>query len=112
MVDYGAAKAALADLAKALAKEFGPHGIRVNTVSSGPVATDLWLGAGGVAETVARATGSTPQQIAAGAVAGTATGRFIHPDEVADAVVFLAGDRALNVTGADLRIDGGLVPTW
>ena len=112
VVDYGAAKAALADFSKALAKEFGPHGIRANTVSPGPVATDLWLGAGGVAETVAHATGLTPQQIAAGAVSTSATGRFTQPDEVADAVVFLASERALNITGADIRIDGGLVPTW
>ena len=112
VVDYGVAKAGLANFAKSLSKEFGPHGIRVNTVSPGPVATDLWLGHGGVAQTVAQATGRTPQEIAAGAVAGTATGRFTQPEEVADAVVFLAGDRALNVTGADLRIDGGLIPTW
>ena len=56
-IDYGAAKAALVNLSKALAQEFGPQGIRVNCVSPGPVATDLWLGEHGVAETVAEATG-------------------------------------------------------
>jgi NAD(P)-dependent dehydrogenase (short-subunit alcohol dehydrogenase family) len=112
VVDYGAAKAALADFAKSLARELGPHGVRVNTVSPGPVATALWLGTGGVAETIAAATGRTPQEIAAGAVGGAPTGRFTQPEEVADAVLFLASERALNITGADLRIDGGLVPTW
>ena len=56
-IDYGAAKAALVNLSKSLAQEFGPHGIRVNCVSPGQVSTDLWLGEHGVAETVAKATG-------------------------------------------------------
>jgi NAD(P)-dependent dehydrogenase (short-subunit alcohol dehydrogenase family) len=60
VVDYSAAKAALSNFCKSLSKEFGPHGIRVNTVSPGPVGTALWLGAGGVAETVAKATGLKP----------------------------------------------------
>ena len=53
VIDYCASKAALASFSKSLAKEVAPLGIRVNTVSPGPVATDLWLGGGGVAETVA-----------------------------------------------------------
>ena len=56
-IDYGAAKAALVNLTKSLAQEFGPKGIRVNAVSPGPVGTDLWLGEDGVAATVAAATG-------------------------------------------------------
>jgi short-subunit dehydrogenase len=44
VMDYSAAKAALASFSKALSKEVGAKGIRVNTVSPGPVATDLWLG--------------------------------------------------------------------
>jgi NAD(P)-dependent dehydrogenase (short-subunit alcohol dehydrogenase family) len=56
-VEYGAAKAAALNLAKSLAQEYGERGIRVNSVSPGPVATDLWLGDHGVAATVAGATG-------------------------------------------------------
>ncbi|MEY4510321.1 MAG: hypothetical protein RLZZ450_2443, partial [Pseudomonadota bacterium] len=56
-VDYGAAKAALVNLTKSLAQEFGPRGIRVNCVSPGPVSTELWLGKDGVAATVAKAMG-------------------------------------------------------
>lgn len=56
-IDYGAAKAALVNLTKALSQEFGARGIRVNAVSPGPVSTDLWLGENGVAQTVARAMG-------------------------------------------------------
>jgi NAD(P)-dependent dehydrogenase (short-subunit alcohol dehydrogenase family) len=111
VVDYSAAKAALSNFCKALSKEFGPRGVRVNTVSPGPVETALWLSDDGVAATVARATGTAPRDIAEQAVADTATGRFTHPEEVADAVLLLASGRAGNVTGADIVIDGGLVQT-
>jgi hypothetical protein len=42
---------------------------------------------------------------------GFTTGRFIRPDEVADLVLMLAGDRAADITGADFTIDGGLIKT-
>ena len=111
VIDYCAAKAALANFSKALSKEVGPQGIRVNTVSPGPVETDLWLADGGVASLVSQASGLDPKAVAAAAVLGSATGRFTHPQEVADLVVFLSGGRAANVTGADFVIDGGLTTT-
>jgi NAD(P)-dependent dehydrogenase (short-subunit alcohol dehydrogenase family) len=111
VIDYSAAKAALANFCKALSKEVGPHGVRVNTISPGPVATDLWLGAGGVAETLAGVANSTPGAVATAAVAGTPTGRFTEPGEVAALVLFLASPRAGNITGADFAIDGGLKTT-
>src|SRR5207237_3391013 len=69
VIDYGAAKAALLNVAKALSQELGPRGIRVNSVSPGPVATDLWLGEHGVAATIAAATGSDAETIRAQAIA-------------------------------------------
>ena len=111
VIDYGAAKAALSNFSKALSKEVGPHGVRVNTISPGPVATDLWLGDDGVAATVARATGSDAADVAAGAAAAAVTGRFTHPAEVGRLAAFLASDAAANITGADFTIDGGLVTT-
>jgi NAD(P)-dependent dehydrogenase (short-subunit alcohol dehydrogenase family) len=112
VMDYSAAKAALANFCKALAAEVGPKGIRVNTVSPGPVATDLWLGAQGVAETLGRASGAKPEDVADEAARQMVTGRFTQPSEVADVVLFLASDRAANITGSDVRADGGLIPTW
>jgi NAD(P)-dependent dehydrogenase (short-subunit alcohol dehydrogenase family) len=112
VIDYSAAKAALSSFCKALSKEVGPHGIRVNTISPGPVETALWLGASGVAATVAAATGRAAADIVAEAASGSVTGRFTHPDEIATLVTLLASDKAANMTGADLRIDGGLIPVW
>jgi NAD(P)-dependent dehydrogenase (short-subunit alcohol dehydrogenase family) len=113
-IDYGAAKAAVANLTKSLAQEFGPKGIHVNAVSPGPVSTDLWLGEHGVAQTVAARTGvdadTARQQIVAG-MGGLATGRFSTPEEVATLVVLLASERTSNVTGANYVIDGGLIKT-
>ena len=112
VLDYSAAKAALANFSKALSKEAGPHGIRVNTISPGPVATDLWLGDHGVAATVSHATGASAQDVERQAARQSVTGRFSRPDEVADLALILASDRLANVTGADITIDGGLIPTW
>lgn len=111
VIDYSAAKAALTNFSKALSKEVGAHGIRVNTISPGPVATDLWLGDEGVAATVARASGADPEAVAEQTAAQAETGRFTHPHEIADLVLLLSSDRAGNVTGADFVIDGGLTKT-
>jgi NAD(P)-dependent dehydrogenase (short-subunit alcohol dehydrogenase family) len=113
-IDYGAAKAALVNLTKTLSQEFGPHGIRVNAVSPGPVSTDLWLGEHGVAETVAKATGvdaDTARATIIAGIGGFATGRFTTPEEVATLITFLSSDRAANITGANYLIDGGLIKT-
>jgi NAD(P)-dependent dehydrogenase (short-subunit alcohol dehydrogenase family) len=110
VIDYSAAKAALTNLCKSLSKEYGGK-VRVNTISPGPVQTDLWLGDGGVAATVARAQGTTPDAVAQQAADAAATGRFTYPHEIADLVLFLASDRSANTTGADFTIDGGLITT-
>jgi NAD(P)-dependent dehydrogenase (short-subunit alcohol dehydrogenase family) len=111
IVDYSATKAALANFAKSLSKEFGPKGIRVNTVSPGPVSTDLWLADDGVAAQFAAASGATSDDVVASVSAGAPTGRFTTPQEVADLTVFLASSRSGNTTGSDVRIDGGYVTT-
>jgi NAD(P)-dependent dehydrogenase (short-subunit alcohol dehydrogenase family) len=110
VLDYSAAKAALANFSKSLSKEFGPRGVRVNTISPGPVETGLWLGEHGVAATRAGAGGNAEDVVKATA-AQAVTGRFTHPDEVADLVLLLASGRAGNVSGTDVVIDGGLIAT-
>ncbi|WUH92571.1 oxidoreductase [Streptomyces sp. NBC_00433] len=112
VIDYSAGKAALVAFSKALSKEAGPKGVRVNTVSPGPVETDLWLGGGGVAATVSASAGTTAKDVIEQTAGGMPTGRFTRPSEVADLVLFLAGDRSANITGSDFTIDGGFIPTW
>jgi NAD(P)-dependent dehydrogenase (short-subunit alcohol dehydrogenase family) len=114
VIDYGAAKAALVNVTKSLSQEFGPRGIRVNAISPGPVSTDLWLGKGGVADTVAKASGvdvETARKNVVAAIGGFATGRFTSPEEVATLAILLASERTGNVTGANYVIDGGLIKT-
>ena len=92
---YSAAKAGVIGLTKALAKELGPSGIRVNCVAPGAIETDMTAFL-------------TPEDRAA--LAGEAPlGRMGSPEEVAEAVRFLAGEEARFITGQVLRVDGGMV---
>ena len=111
VIDYGAAKAALLNVAKALSQELGPKGIRINSVSPGQVETELWLGDHGIAATIGRATDVVPASVREQAMAEIATGRFSTAEEVATLVALLASPRTANVTGANYVIDGGLVKT-
>lgn len=111
VIDYGAAKAALLNVAKALSQELAPKGIRINSVSPGPVATDLWLGDHGVAATIGESTGTGADAVRQQATAAMPTGRFTTPDEVATLVALLASPRTANVTGSNYVIDGGLIKT-
>lgn len=114
VLDYGAAKAALLNLTKSLAQEFGSKGIRVNNISPGPVSTDLWLGQDGVAHTVARATGVDPdtaRKNVLASIGGLATGRLTTPEEVATLAVLLSSPLTSNVTGSNFVVDGGLIKT-
>jgi 3-oxoacyl-[acyl-carrier protein] reductase len=93
-VHYTTSKAALIGFTRALSKELGPRGIRVNTVAPGLTETEP--GAGLPPEAVKRIVGMT------------ALGRICQPDDVAGAVLFLAGDSASYITGVTLNVDGGV----
>jgi NAD(P)-dependent dehydrogenase (short-subunit alcohol dehydrogenase family) len=111
VIDYGAAKAALLNVAKALSQEFGPQGIRIASVSPGQVATDLWLAEDGVAATIGAATGAGADAVREQVTAGIPTGRFTTAREVATLVTVLASPRTANVNGSNFIIDGGLIKT-
>jgi NAD(P)-dependent dehydrogenase (short-subunit alcohol dehydrogenase family) len=93
---YAASKAALASLTRTWAAEFGPSGIRVNSVSPGPVRTDHALSSLGGDELL--------NQIAS----GLPLGRPSEPEEIAEVVAFLVSPRAASVTGHTLAADGGM----
>lgn len=108
-IDYGAAKAAMTNLSKALAEELGPKGVRVNTISPGPTRTPAWEGEHGIGAALASAHGCTVAEFLAGfpSKAGLNTGRLTEPDEVAAVVLLLASGHARNINGADYIVDGG-----
>jgi NAD(P)-dependent dehydrogenase (short-subunit alcohol dehydrogenase family) len=92
MAAYGSSKAALAQLTRVWAGEYGPEGVRVNAVSPGPTRTP----------------GTEPMADELDKLATTLPlGRAADPDEIASAVVFLASDDAPYVNGAILAVDGG-----
>lgn len=110
-VDYGVAKAGVNNLTQALSEEFGPRGVRVNTVSPGPVRTEWWTKDGGAADVLARATGSdrdTVLDTSAAEMMNLTTGRLIDPQEIADVIVLLASPRSASTTGSDVVVDAGL----
>lgn len=111
-VDYGAAKAGLNNLTKALSVEFAPQGIRVNTVSPGPVLTPWWTDAGGAADIIAAQAGTDRDSVltsVAPAMMGLATGRLLDPQEIADVVALLASPRSASTTGSEFVVDAGFL---
>ncbi|MPZ64715.1 MAG: SDR family oxidoreductase [Pseudonocardiaceae bacterium] len=109
-VDYGAAKAGMNNLTKALSEEFGPQGIRVNTVSPGPVRTAWWTEEGGAADILAAKMGTDRDAVmdnAAPEMMNLITGRLVDPQEIADVVALLASPRSASTTGADFVVDAG-----
>jgi NAD(P)-dependent dehydrogenase (short-subunit alcohol dehydrogenase family) len=113
-VDYGAAKAAMINLTKALSEEFGPQGIRVNGVCPGPVRTPWWTDEGGAADILASHTGSDRDGVLttlAPEMMQLTTGRLAEPQEIADAVVFLVSPHAASTTGTEVVVDSGMMKT-
>jgi NAD(P)-dependent dehydrogenase (short-subunit alcohol dehydrogenase family) len=97
---YGASKAALASLARTLSGELISQGIRVNTISPGPISTPLY-GKLGLPE-------AEQKKVAAAIESQVPAKRFGEAAEVARAVVFLASDEAPFTVAGELLMDGGL----
>ena len=93
--NYSSAKAGLIGLTKATARELASRGITANAVAPGFVLTEL--------------TQDLPDALKAEITARTPLGRFGTPEEIANAVAFLASDEAAYITGQVLAVDGGLV---
>ncbi len=96
VVAYSAAKTAVGGMARALASELSPHGIRVNTVVPG------WI----ESEMTRKAFEGDPDR-ARKILSRTPAGRFGSPEDIGRAVVYLSSPAARFVTGIDLRVDGG-----
>jgi 3-oxoacyl-[acyl-carrier protein] reductase len=93
--NYVATKAGVIGMTKVWARELGKYGIRVNAVAPGFTATEI--------------ISAMPEKVIAGMTARTPLGRMGQPIDIANAYLFLASDEASFITGATLRVDGGLV---
>lgn len=94
-VHYSASKAALIGFTKALAKEVGPSGITVNCIAPGVIATEM--------------NGKLSPETMAELRENTPLNRIGVPEDIAEAILFLASDRAAFITGQTLSVDGGFI---
>ncbi len=92
--NYAAAKAGVAGLSRALARELGSRGITVNCVAPGFIATDM--------------TNALPEAARTALLANIPLGRLGTPEEVAQAVAFLASPQAAYITGSEVHVNGGM----
>ena len=108
---YSASKAALLSLGKSVVLEYAALSLRVVTVSPGLTATLIWLGDEGAAVQIASLTGGSPDDIADEVVASIPIMRFLRPEETGATICILASTRASGITGTEVVVDGGLIPT-
>ena len=92
--NYAAAKAGLIGFTKTIAKEYGGRGIRCNAVAPGYIATEM--------------TAALPEEAREALVKSLPLGRLGDPEDVANTVLFLAGDASGYITGEVIKVDGGM----
>ncbi len=109
-VAYSVTKAAELSLSRAYADYYAARGVRINAVTPGPVASELWLEPGGLADQGAQTRGITRDELLEGMAAGLPVRRLAGPEEIAAVIVFLCSEQASNVSGAAWSVDGGAVP--
>jgi NAD(P)-dependent dehydrogenase (short-subunit alcohol dehydrogenase family) len=102
---YAASKMALVGLARTLAWETGPYGIRVNVISPGPVEGERIEG---VFRKQAEVKGITVDEARQAFLRDSPLGRLVPPQDVATAAIFLASEQARSITGEDLNVSGGI----
>ena len=105
MIAYTASKHAITGLARAFAAELGKHKIRVNSLHPGSVATPM--GSGGMIEAMAEAATSNPV-LRHGFTKQLLPDSVTMPEDIANAVAWLASDEARYVTGAAIPVDVGV----
>ena len=98
---YGAAKAGVRAMARIMASELSPRGIRVNVVAPGAIRTPIW----GAAVATPEAEKAFEKRIAL----STPLGRIGEPDHISKTVLFLASDDAAHIQGQEIFVDGGAV---
>jgi NAD(P)-dependent dehydrogenase (short-subunit alcohol dehydrogenase family) len=102
---YSASKFALIGMTQAVAREVGPHGVRVNALCPGAVSGELM---DRVVARRAAAEGTTPEEIIRkNYTDAAALRRWVDPDEVAEAALFLASNASSSITGETLKVDAG-----
>lgn len=104
---YGVTKAAQASLSRGFADLYASRGVLVNTVSPGPVASEMWMREGGQADQEAAAKGMTREAVLQAKAEGIPLGRFAEPQEIAAVCLLLCSEAASTVTGANWSADGG-----
>jgi len=101
-----ALRMSLVGWSKTLAREVGRDGVTANVILPGRIATDRIRF---LDEAKAKREGRSVEDVSAESVGSIPVGRYGHPEEYADAVAFLASERAAYVTGSVIRVDGGLI---
>jgi 3-oxoacyl-[acyl-carrier protein] reductase len=107
---YSVTKAAVLSLSRAFAELYASRGVLVNAVTPGPVADELWLAPGGLADQTAETRGVSREEVLESVAQRTPLGRMATEAEIAAVIAFLCSDRASNVAGAAWSVDGGTVP--
>jgi 3-oxoacyl-[acyl-carrier protein] reductase len=108
---YSVTKAAQASLSRVFADTYAAQGVLVNSVAPGPVASELWMAPGGLADQTAEARGVSRDESIKVQEDKVPLGRFATEDEIAGVIVFLCSERASSVAGAAWSVDGGTVAT-
>ncbi len=107
---YSVTKAAELSLSRAFADQYAGRGVLVNAVAPGPIADELWLAPGAMADQAAQARGISREEVLKATAGRTQRGEMGRPEEIAAVIAFLCSEGAANVAGAAWSVDGGTVP--
>jgi 3-oxoacyl-[acyl-carrier protein] reductase len=107
---YSVTKAAELSLSRSFAELYAGRGVLVNALAPGPVADEVWLATGGLADQLAEKSGASRDEVLERTASRLPLGRFGSAQEIAAVIVFLCSEQASNVAGVAWSVDGGSVP--